>query len=367
MRKTLLSLALLSAMAVGSAAATNVQVYGVADMYVAVNNDSGTISSGVQSGGANASLIGLQGTENLTDGLSAIFRLEAGVLMDDGTSAPPGGGNGYLFQRESWVGLESTTWGRLTMGRQYTPHFMTFILTDPGYMSMGSAIGSFCWPGTDSLLGGAYAPMDNSRRDNSILYTSPTVDGFTFEAFGAFGETKNAAGEASGTIGNAYNLALQYRGGPLFVRTSVYTEQLSKAPEMRAEDTYWATGATWDLVVTKPSILFVKKFSRDTVESPDVWSLQLGATTPMGHGTLLTSVAVLKNQSADDADALAWGVRYDYPLSQRTKVYVGLAGVQNESASSKVVVPGAGSSAPFSISAAGNDQQQLFVGVSHRF
>ena len=111
----------------------------------------------------------------------------------------------------------------------------------------------------------------------------------------------------------------------------------------------------------------MKKFSRDTATSPDVWALQLATSTQLGSGTLLTSVAMLKNESVSHADAVSYGIRYDYPLSQRTKVYVGLAGVQNESASSKVVVPGAGSSAPFAIDAVGNDQQQLFMGVSHRF
>lgn len=365
MRNTLLALALASVF--NSVVAREASFYGVADMYIAINNDSGHISTDVQSGGTNASLIGLEGKETLSSDLSAIFRLEAGVLMDDGTSAPPGGGSGYLFQRESWVGLDSQTWGRLTFGRQYTPHFMTLILSDPSYMSMGSAIGSYCWPGTDSLLGGAYTMSDNARRDNSILYTSPSFGGWKIELFGAFGENKTATGYASSTLGNAYNVALKYRPSQWMLRTSVFIEQLSKAPEIREKDTYWTTGLRWNGTWTQPSLLFVKKFSRDTATSPDVWALQLATSTPLGSGTLLTSVAMLKNESVSHADAVSYGIRYDYPLSQRTKVYVGLAGVQNESASSKVMVPGAGSSAPFAIDAVGNDQQQLFMGVSHRF
>lgn len=236
MRNTLLALALASVF--NSVVAREASFYGVADMYIAINNDSGHISTGVQSGGANASLIGLEGKETLSSDLSAIFRLEAGVLMDDGTSAPPGGGSGYLFQRESWVGLDSQTWGRLTFGRQYTPHFMTFILSDPSYMSMGSAIGSYCWPGTDSLLGGAYTMSDNARRDNSILYTSPSFGGWKIELFGAFGESKTATGYTSSTLGNAYNVALKYRPSQWMLRTSVFIEQLSKAPEIREKDTY---------------------------------------------------------------------------------------------------------------------------------
>lgn len=84
MRNTLLALALASVF--NSVVAREASFYGVADMYIAINNDSGHISTDVQSGGTNASLIGLEGKETLSSDLSAIFRLEAGVLMDDGTS-----------------------------------------------------------------------------------------------------------------------------------------------------------------------------------------------------------------------------------------------------------------------------------------
>lgn len=67
------------------------------------------------------------------------------------------------------------------------------------------------------------------------------------------------------------------------------------------------------------------------------------------------------------ADTWSVGARYDYPLSKRTKVYAGLAFVINEAHADNVVIPGPGSSAPFSIESEGNDQQQFFAGINHSF
>ncbi len=347
--------------------AADVKAYGTVDMYVAMNNDGGEWTSAVQSGGASASLIGLTGTEELSNGLRAVFKLEAGMLMDDGTSAPPGGGAGYIFQRESWVGLESDRFGKLTLGRQYSPFFMTLILADPGNMSMGSAIGNYCWPNGDGILGGLFGPSDISRRDNSILYATPNFSGFSAEVFAALGEVERTDGQTSSTLGNAYDIALQYAGERLFLRTTLLAEELSAEGYEHRTDRYWVAAATYDLGFTKPSVIFTKKFSRDTENAPDVWALQLGATTPLGHGTLLTSAAYLKNETVSDADTLSFGTRYDYPLSHRTKLYAGAAVVLNDDLADNVVIPGPGSSAPFSIEKAGNNQTQFFFGINHSF
>lgn len=359
------AIALLS-LAVGAASAADIRAYGVVDMYAAVNNDSGNVTSALQSGGASASLVGLTGEEELRDDLKAVFKLEAGVLMDDGTSAPPGGGASYLFQRESRVGLESKHFGAVSFGRQYSPYFMTYILTDPGAMSMGSAIGNFCWPGTASLLGGPNGPSDNSRRDNSVAWTSPTFGGYSVEVFGAFGEVKGETSTSS-TLGNAYSLAAQYRSETLMLRTAVFTEETSSVQNRRKNDWYWVAGGVADLGFIAPSLLLVKRFSRDTAESPDLFAAQLGATTPVGPGKLLASAAYLKNSSASNEDAFSLGLRYDHPLGRRTKVYAGAALVVNESRADYAVIPGPGSSAPFDVEAAGNDAQQIFFGMNHSF
>lgn len=360
-----------SALLAGSAAAADgVRVYGVADMYIAVNNDGGKTNAAVQSGGASASLVGLTGEETLENGLAASFKLEAGVLMDDGTSAPPGGGDSYLFQRESWVSLRSRDLGEIRLGRQYTPYFMTFILVDPTHMSLGGAIGNFCWPGDDSLLGGAFGASDISRRDNALLYISPDFGGFTAELMASTGEQKRSDGSSSSSRGNSYSAAVQYAQGPLLLRASWLFDKLlpSDALGGQAHDQYIVLGGSYDAGFAAPSLMAVKKFSSaESAASPEVWAVQAAAAIPAAGGTLLASAAFLKNESEADADAWSLGLRYDYPLSKRTKVYCGASAVINEDNSDHVVIPGPGSSAPFFSEGTGRGAQQFFAGVSHAF
>src|SRR6478609_5754804 len=58
---------------------------------------------------------GLKGSEDIGDGLHAIFDLESGFMLDNGAAYY----NGRLFGYQSYVGLQSDTLGTLTFGRQF--------------------------------------------------------------------------------------------------------------------------------------------------------------------------------------------------------------------------------------------------------
>ena len=70
--------------------------------------------STVEQGTGNVSTWGIKGSEEIGNGTKVIFHLESGFLADDGTIY--GSGN-KLFERESSVGIESTTYGQLKFGR----------------------------------------------------------------------------------------------------------------------------------------------------------------------------------------------------------------------------------------------------------
>ena len=79
LRKSLTAIAaLLAAVGIPSAAdaASSVSVYGLIDSYVSVNNDSGTVSSGLHSGGSSGNYFGFKGEEDLgvLGGAQAVFR-----------------------------------------------------------------------------------------------------------------------------------------------------------------------------------------------------------------------------------------------------------------------------------------------------
>ena len=93
----------------------------------------------------------------------------------------------------------------------------------------------------------------------------------------------------------------------------------------------------------------------------------MGASTPAFGGRINTTVAYLHDFDKDDADGYSFGIRYDYDLSKRTMVYIGVEALINEDNAQRSIEAGPDSSFHFNNTAAGNDQQQFFVGMRHRF
>ena len=60
------------------------------------------------------SRLGFRGQEDLGGGLNAVFQLEGVASVDDGTGAAAGGG--FMFNRNTYVGLEDKRFGTLQFG-----------------------------------------------------------------------------------------------------------------------------------------------------------------------------------------------------------------------------------------------------------
>ncbi|MGF6274198.1 putative porin [Massilia sp. UYP11] len=166
-------------------AQSSVQVYGIIDTAIERLSNAGPNGESLTrmpnlSGGMFPSRIGLRGSEDLGNGLKAIFTLENGFGPD------AGGVNqgGRLFGRQAWVGL-SGDWGAVTVGRNYSMLFFSRFDTDiigPSQYSMGSL--------------DLYLP--NDRKDNSIAYKG-TFSGVTVGATYSLGRDAATAGGPSAT------------------------------------------------------------------------------------------------------------------------------------------------------------------------
>ena len=98
---------------------SNVEIYGQVGLSVTSKNHQ-TASNGnlteLATNTINVSHLGFRGREDLGDGLTALFRLEASMAPDAGLV---GKTNGAFFDRQSYVGLNSNRWGSVTLGRQF--------------------------------------------------------------------------------------------------------------------------------------------------------------------------------------------------------------------------------------------------------
>ena len=105
MKKTLMVAALAGVFASAAQAQSSVTLYGLIDAGITyTNNQQGHSNWQMTSGQVNGSRFGLRGSEDLGGGLKAIFTLENGFSIANGTL----GQNGRLFGRQAFVGLSSS-------------------------------------------------------------------------------------------------------------------------------------------------------------------------------------------------------------------------------------------------------------------
>jgi predicted porin len=202
MKKIALAAAALASLAASAAhAQSSVTLYGSLDTAVAYfSNVAGKNGSGhtwgLSSGNVSPNLWGLKGTEDLGNGLSAIFKIESGFNIDNGTM----GQGGRIFGRQAYVGLNSNTAGTVTLGRQYDP---LIDLIQP--LTNDDTFGSvFATPGDMDNYDNSY------RTSNSIKYMSPNYAGLQIGAMYAFGGQAGSTG-----AGQTIAVAAAYNHGPL--------------------------------------------------------------------------------------------------------------------------------------------------------
>ncbi|KVV41481.1 porin [Burkholderia territorii] len=170
----------------------SVTLYGLIDAGIDyTNNVGGHGAWQMASGVAQGSRWGLKGTEDLGGGYSALFRIDSGFNVNSGTFAQ----GGRMFGRQAYVGLGSTRFGTLTLGRQYDS------VVD--YLAPTTANGSW----------GAYPfshPLDNDntgntfRVNNTFEYASPDFAGFSFGGTYRFSNDTGFANNRQWSVGAQY-------------------------------------------------------------------------------------------------------------------------------------------------------------------
>jgi predicted porin len=354
MKKTLIALAALGAMAGAAQAQSTVTIYGLLDANFGsfkTNAVSGATiqnitQTKIDSGGLNGSRWGIRFSEDLGGGTAVIGNLESGINLDQGSSAQ----GGLLFGRRANVGF-SSGWGTLVIGRNSSPYddvanshsTMAGTIFDPSNVNNGMAAagGQFT-----QAAGGAINPTAlattgtllaregrswvgyNTRFNNSVKYNTPNFGGFTGAFMYSFGEDKTLATNASKTI----SANLQYANGPLVVLGGYQSEatvaSVTAAGKPALENSL--IGATYDFGVVKIGAGFNRAKYKDAVTligggvgslaAQKEWSLT--AAIPLGATTL--SAGFAQSKGDDLGKASGYGIQALYSLSKRSTLYTGV-------------------------------------------
>ena len=316
MKKQLLVAAIAAAIAapVSMTAAADATIYGK----VRVNTSHWDRSDTGQPGalqdtwgmGDESSRLGIKGSEDLGNGLKAIYKMEFGVNVGDGF----GKGN-FWSQRNAYVGLAGG-WGTLLMGRHDTPYKIGTSKVDLFGDTIADGDGT---PGaTGSGRGTHVGFFDQKRVDGAIAYVSPSFAGFTLA--GAIVQTVNNS-NGPNDFQDAYSLTGMYSNGPWFASLSY--ENIDKvAFAGNDDDTKWAIGLGMmnfnNFTLTG---LYEDHNSVNAVKDQDYKSWQISAAYDFGNNRVKGMYGQYDGDKLfSNNDFSGWALGYQYNFSKRTDV-----------------------------------------------
>lgn len=332
-------------------------IYGIIDGGVEIGDYGHGTKARVQSGMGSASRLGFKGERSFGDDLSAYFQLEAGVSIDNGQNtghssnvSNPGQGASSsasvnstgvaIFSRNTFVGLNSKTFGDLRFGRDYVPIYSITSPSDP--FTIGGATAFRLW-----------SSASITRFDNGLFYATPKFAGIQGKfAYSAgmennseadVGVTGGSGGSNSNTgpegEGKGWSGSLTYANGPLFLGAGYLSYlkmgTVTTPASENVERSAWNMAATYDFKVAKIYGQFLH--GTDTQDGAktfktldrNVW--WLGASVPfLDRHTLRAVYGHLDDRTSKNQDSDHFGAGYEFALDKQTDLYAYYATVTNQ-------------------------------------
>ena len=284
----------------------------------------------VEGGGMSTSRLGLTGTEDLGNGITASFdlssfnRSDTGALgRNDAIGAPVNVTADPFFSRAAWVGLSSASLGRIRVGNITTLMFLNSITSN--------AFGDSTIFSPLNVVGFVASPLTGGTAwTDSVVYDTPNFSGFTASVAHALSENRGG-----------YNTSLRaaYSAGPLALSGAWQT--VKKNPVSFADGTSpnntrsWQAGGSYDFRIAKLFVHAGEIVNKGTETAPANIKYRLyevSGLIPLGAGNVLIGYAQRKTGDAvglvpatgtgGNKERKMFTIGYDYNLSKRTDAYL---------------------------------------------
>ena len=385
MQKKLLALAIAGLASSAAFAQSNVTIYGIVDVAYTHSSSGPSSTTGIDSGGWSSSRLGFRGTEDLGDGLKALFTLEYGISPDVNSGigvTSTGGGN----ERQGWIGLQNAS-GSVKVGRQntlgknatdkYDP--MASTTFSPLYaIQRGNGVGSQSVPTNGSTIPYALQTV-NGRLSNAVTFESAKMSNFVISAQYAFngqdGLDANPKGGAVVRKQSDITFSVEYSDGPLSLNvTHQRARDILDIAGNKASENF--VGGIYDFGPDRYSVKLMGSYqtvkrTQGGVSFDTDKLLSIGVQVPVSSvGKVFFGYAKADDESpanvagTGDNDVSSWGVQYSHELSKRTLLYTGYQRVANDHAATLSVLPNTGGRATV---LAGASASGWGFGVRHTF
>ncbi len=326
--KKVLSLAIAAALVAPAAAMADATLFGKAHFIIQNTDYDGTGASATDgdewSVDSIHSRIGVKGSEDLGDGLTAVYHFEFKVNQDSGDG---------LGDRNQFIGLAGG-FGTVLLGRHDTPLKMAQGKFDEfGDLPNGDITSVI--PGED-------------RVDNVIAYVSPAMGGLTFVGASVAGERGDGStvGQDDALVGlmDHFSLAGLYSNGPIFASLAYNRYDTGAAaptvynPTLLRGTFIW-DGGNWQAggMVAK---LDLDDFGEDATSygvsghfmvtaNDKIKAQYLTGDAPTAGAPITPSVVLTDGTDNNEVDQ--WSIGYEHNLSKRTILHAGYTKYEEDS------------------------------------
>ncbi|HUW29473.1 MAG TPA: porin [Sulfuriferula sp.] len=336
---------------------------------------------------SNNSFLGFKGSEDLGNGLSAIWQYEQSIAIDqqniNDSSAFGAIGGGNQSRRTTFVGLADKQWGTVQLGIIDTPFKTSTGPLDPfGQHTLAD------YRSIMGMIGGTN--LASIRAQNAVQYISPNMSGFTVKAlYSASNEMGNDTGNAAGVVTSVtnphfYSISGAYADGPLYAALAY--EENKGVPNTAAVSDFtlknWRAGVGYKFGDLKIGLGYERiKGDGNTTGATAVHDLSRGAwylpvSYQMGSNTLklaYTKAGSSNQKNVAGADlsgsdgAKQWSLGVDHAMSKRTSVYALYTQVRNDTNGSYALGGGATGISVVSPASYGANPSGFSVGMIHAF
>lgn len=317
MQKKLIALAIAAAFSAPAFADNaNFTFYGIADMsFDVINTGNSNTTSGAtkRNVSSNVSRFGFKGSEDLGDGLAAIWQFEQQINMDNT--------GGTFATRNTFAGLKNETFGTVLLGKHDTPYKLTTRKLDV----FGDSIAdnrSFIGGVTGTSAGAAF----DGRQPDVLAYISPALAGVTV-AVATVNLTENQTASTA-AHNSALSLGAMYDVAPFYASVGYESHTLNSNATATKGNLETAKKLGFGVTLDALSLGVVAEKTSDDLGNNKAnlyghSAFYVSGKYSMGNSAIKLAIGKVNNiGGVQQTGANQISAGYDHGMSKRTKLYV---------------------------------------------
>jgi len=333
MKKSILAIAVAATMAAPAAMAAPT-IYGNLHFSInAADNDIVGADNAVKMS-SNTSAVGVKGSEDLGDGLKAIYKAEWEIdtlqnnnVDPDGSIIPNTGGSGALTGRDQFLGLKGG-FGTIKLGTMSSNYKQMGGKVDPLYRTPLEGRG-FLDTQSGDLHGGK--GVNRGRQTDTVQYVSPKMGGISLVVNTTLSGAGDGAGNTNATD-ETTGVGIRWSNKAFMV----YADWIDGVPQNRAPS---STGTGSESAMKVGGKFTAKAFSaalqyeaaadstsRDYIFLAGTFNINKNNGLILTYG--MTDVEEAAGDPSEDTTGVA--VAYNHKMSKMTNVYVGYGAVSSD-------------------------------------